>query len=152
MPLASMAQQNQTVVKPEFRRFQQFDEVSAKQNSRKLTVGDVTMTIYPTMGARIMSLTYKGQEVISQLRAPESFGSTFWISPQKEWNWPPVREFDKSAYQVEEHDGRLVMTSEVSPRLSKESSGISPTKLTRTVRSMPTARAGMLIVITVCCC
>ena len=118
MPLASMAQQNQTVVKPEFRRFQQFDEVSAKQNSRQLTVGDVTMTIYPTMGARIMSLTYKGQEVISQLRAPESFGSTFWTSPQKEWNWPPVREFDKSAYQVEEHDGRLVMTSEVSPRLN----------------------------------
>ena len=84
---------------------------------QQLTVGDVTMTISPEKGARILSLQYKGQEVISQLTAPESFGSTFWTSPQKEWNWPPVREFDKMPYQVEEHDGRLIMTSEVSHRL-----------------------------------
>ena len=84
---------------------------------QQLTVGDVTMTISPEKGARILSLQYKGQEVISQLTAPESFGSTFWTSPQKEWNWPPVREFDKMPYQVEEHDGSLIMTSEVSRRL-----------------------------------
>ena len=84
---------------------------------RQLTVGDVTMTVSPEKGGRILSLQYKGQEIISQLTAPESFGSTFWTSPQKEWNWPPVREFDKMPYQVEEHDGRLVLTSEVSRRL-----------------------------------
>ncbi len=84
---------------------------------RLLTVGDVTMTISPEKGGRILSLQYKGQEVISQLTAPESFGSTFWTSPQKEWNWPPVREFDKMPYQVEEREGRLIMTSEVSRRL-----------------------------------
>ena len=97
--------------------FQQLDDFRAKQSSRKLTIGDVTMTIYPTKGAKIMSLKYKNQEVISQQTAPESFGSTFWTSPQKEWNWPPVQEFDKGVYQVEERDGRLIMTSEVSPRL-----------------------------------
>ena len=97
--------------------FEQLDDFRAKQSSRKLTIGDVTMTIYPTKGAKIMSLKYKNQEVISQQTAPESFGSTFWTSPQKEWNWPPVQEFDKGVYQVEERDGRLIMTSEVSPRL-----------------------------------
>ena len=84
---------------------------------QQLTVGNVTMTISPEKGAKILSLQYKGQEVISQLTAPESFGSTFWTSPQKEWNWPPVREFDKMPYQVEERDGSLILTSEVSPRL-----------------------------------
>ena len=84
---------------------------------QQFTVGDVTMTISPEKGAKILSLQYKGQEVISQLTAPESFGSTFWTSPQKEWNWPPVREFDKMPYQVEERDGSLIMTSEVSRRL-----------------------------------
>ena len=64
-----------------------------------------------------MSLKYKDREVISQSKAPESFGSTFWTSPQKEWNWPPVPEFDKLPYTVEERDGRLIMTSEPSPRL-----------------------------------
>ena len=89
----------------------------AAMAQQQLTVGDVTMTISPEKGAKILSLQYKGQEVISQLTAPESFGSTFWTSPQKEWNWPPVREFDKMPYQVEEHDGSLIMTSEVSRRL-----------------------------------
>ena len=84
---------------------------------RQLTVGDITMTVSPEKGGKTLSLQYKGQEIISQLKAPESFGSTFWTSPQKEWNWPPVREFDKMPYQVEEHDGRLVLTSEVSRRL-----------------------------------
>ena len=84
---------------------------------QQLAVGDVTMNINPKQGARIISLQYKGQEVISQLKAPESFGSTFWTSPQKEWYWPPVKEFDKMPYQVEERDGHLVMTSEMSQRL-----------------------------------
>ena len=84
---------------------------------QQLSVGDVTMTINPEKGARILSFQYKGLEVISQLTAPESFGSTFWTSPQKEWNWPPVREFDKMPYQVEQRDGRLIMTSEMSQRL-----------------------------------
>jgi para-nitrobenzyl esterase len=104
--------------------FQQLDDFRAKQNSKKLKSGDVTMTIYPTKGAKIMSLKYKDQEVISQQTAPESFGSTFWTSPQKEWNWPPVQEFDKGEYQVEvipspsgEQESGFVMTSEVSPRL-----------------------------------
>ena len=89
----------------------------AVQSQTEVKVGDVTMIVNPAKGAKIMSLKYKDKEVISQSRFPESFGSTFWTSPQKEWNWPPVQEFDKGAYQVEEHDNRLVMTSEVSPKL-----------------------------------
>ena len=80
-------------------------------------VGELTMTIDAQRGGKILSLKYKDQEVISQSRFPESFGSTFWTSPQKEWNWPPVPEYDKGAYTVEQKDGSLVMTSQVSPRL-----------------------------------
>ena len=97
--------------------FQQLDDFRARQSSKQLKAGDVTLTIYPTKGAKIMSLKYKDQEIISQQTAPESFGSTFWTSPQKEWNWPPVQEFDKGVYQVEERDGHLIMTGEVSPKL-----------------------------------
>ena len=87
------------------------------QDSKQLTVGDVTMTVYPQQGAKIMSLTYKGKEIISQSKRPEAFGSTFWTSPQKEWNWPPVSEFDKQPYTLEERDGKIIMTSPVSARL-----------------------------------
>ena len=82
-----------------------------------LTTGKMTMTINAEKGAKIISLKYADQEVISQSTRPESFGSTFWTSPQKEWNWPPVPEYDKMAYSVEQRDGQLVMTSGVSYRM-----------------------------------
>jgi len=90
---------------------------TADQVEKQITVGDVIMTINPQKGGKILSLKYKDQEVISQSPRPEAFGSTFWTSPQKEWNWPPVSEFDKQPYTVEERDGRLIMTSEPSARL-----------------------------------
>jgi len=80
--------------------------------------GDVTMTINIEKGGKILSLKYQDKEVLSQSRWPESFGSTFWTAPQKEWNWPPVQEFDKQAYTIQKkEDDRLVITSPVSQRL-----------------------------------
>lgn len=80
--------------------------------------GPVAMTVDAAKGGKILSLKYQDKEVISQLRWPESFGSTFWTSPQKEWNWPPVPEFDKQAYKVEHHDdARLIISSPVCERL-----------------------------------
>ena len=80
--------------------------------------GDVTMTIDASKGGKILSLRYQNKEVLSQSRWPESFGSTFWTSPQKEWNWPPVPEFDKMPYSVEHHDAsRLTIHSQMSQRL-----------------------------------
>ena len=90
---------------------------AAMAQTKEVKIGDVTMTITPEKGAKITSLKYQDQEVISQLRWPESFGSTFWTSPQKEWNWPPVFELDKGVYEVVEKDGHLVMTSPVSEKL-----------------------------------
>ena len=83
-----------------------------------LRVDDATMTVDPARGGKILSLKYQEQEVLSQSRFPESFGSTFWTSPQKEWNWPPVAEFDKQLYEVVQcADGRLTISSPVSERL-----------------------------------
>jgi hypothetical protein len=77
--------------------------------------GEVTMTI-DTNGGKILSFKYGDKEAISQTTFPNSFGSTFWTSPQKEWNWPPVPEFDRNPYTVE-NGNQFVMTSQVSQRL-----------------------------------
>lgn len=82
-----------------------------------LSNGHLQMVIDAERGAKILSLKYDDQEVISQSRWPESFGSTFWTSPQKEWNWPPVPEIDKQPYTVEKDGKVLRMTSGVSDRL-----------------------------------
>ena len=82
-----------------------------------IEIGNLSMTINGAGGGKILSFKYQDTEVISQSTFPESFGSTFWTSPQKAWNWPPVQEFDKQPYTVEEKGNSLVMTSNVSARL-----------------------------------
>lgn len=80
-----------------------------------IKTGDVSMTV-DTNGGKILSFKYGDAEVISQTQFPNSFGSTFWTSPQREWNWPPVAEYDRMPYTVEVGES-LVMTSEVSARM-----------------------------------
>ena len=72
----------------------------AADNAYLLKCGDMSMVVDAEHGGKIMSLKYHDTEMLSQSRFPESFGSTFWTSPQKEWNWPPVPEFDKNVYRV----------------------------------------------------
>ena len=84
----------------------------------QLKSGNLTMMVDAGKGGKILSLKHGDAELISQSRWPESFGSTFWTSPQKEWNWPPVFEFDKNPYTVEQHsDSTLVIRSQVSEKL-----------------------------------
>ena len=61
----------------------------AQENDEQLVTlknGEVTMTIDVAKGGKILSFRYQDKEMLSQSRWPESFGSTFWTSPQKEWN------------------------------------------------------------------
>ncbi len=80
-------------------------------------VGKIAMRIAAERGGRIISLKYDGTEVLSQLTFPNMYGSTFWTSPQSEWNWPPVREHDAMPYEVEKTDNSIVMTSQLSKKL-----------------------------------
>lgn len=81
-----------------------------------LSIGQITMTIDEN-GGKISSLKYGDKEVINQTKAPNQYGSTFWTSPQKEWNWPPVTEFDTAPYVVTQKDGKLIMASQISTKL-----------------------------------
>ncbi len=94
------------------------DPVITKMGESKycVQVGNVSMTIDAAAGAKILSYKYKDSEIISQSPMREAFGSTFWTSPQKEWNWPPVQEYDKAAYTVEQTPTSLIMTGQVSQR------------------------------------
>lgn len=86
------------------------------ESKYRIKTGNLSMIIDAAGGAKIRSFKYKDAEVISQSPMRESFGSTFWTSPQKEWNWPPVAEYDKLPYTVEQTSTSLVMTGQVSPK------------------------------------
>jgi hypothetical protein len=84
----------------------------------EIKAGKVKMKVSAKEGGKIMSYKYDDVEMLSQLRMQNQYGSTFWTSPQKEWNWPPVTEFDRGAYTVESDDSKqLVLTSQVARKL-----------------------------------
>ena len=92
-------------------------EIQALENSQySITSADVTLVIDAAKGGKILSFKYKDQEVLNQGRFPNSFGSTFWTSPQAQWNWPPVPEYDTKPYTAEVKDNVLVLTGEKSER------------------------------------
>ena len=79
-----------------------------------LNAGDVTMTVDAAHGGKIVSFRLGEAEVLNQGRMPNSFGSTFWTSPQREWNWPPVAEYDTKPFQAEVNGFTLLLTGEKS--------------------------------------
>ena len=97
-----------------------------------LSVQDLTMTVDAAHGGKILSFKLGEQEVIAQNPAanapapaegqpprrrffnPNSYGSTFWTSPQAEWNWPPVPEYDSKPYEAEATADAIVLTGQVS--------------------------------------
>ena len=82
----------------------------------RICLDETTMTIDAQHGGKILSFKLGEAEVLNQGRFPNSFGSTFWTSPQAEWNWPPVAEYDTKPFSAEIRDGSLVLTGEKSER------------------------------------
>ncbi len=101
--IGSLALSAQTVNNPE-------------EGKYSVSVGDVTLTVDASRGGKIVSFKYQDKEVLSTTRMPNSFGSTFWTSPQSEWNWPPVPEYDTKPFNVEVKDNSLILTGNKSER------------------------------------
>ena len=103
-----------------------------------LSVQDLSMTVDAGHGGKILSFKLGEQEVIAQNAAaapqpaqgegqprrrwvnPNSYGSTFWTSPQAEWNWPPVPEYDSLPYTAEITDGPVKVVDVAIPALVLE--------------------------------
>ncbi len=81
-----------------------------------ITSGDMSLRVNAATGGKILSFKYKDTEVLSQTRFPNSFGSTFWTSPQAQWNWPPVAEYDTKPYEASVQDGVLTLIGQKSER------------------------------------
>lgn len=81
-----------------------------------VSVGETALVVDAAQGGKVLSYKYKDSEIISQSAFPNSFGSTFWTSPQVEWNWPPVPEYDSMPYEAEIKDGALLLTGQVSEK------------------------------------
>ncbi|WP_018606744.1 hypothetical protein [Uliginosibacterium gangwonense] len=84
-------------------------------NSKHLVLqaGNLSMAIDPMVGARIVSFALESSELLTPASVHANYGSTFWDSPQTNWNWPPRAALDAKPYAVAQGKGWVELTSEV---------------------------------------
>jgi hypothetical protein len=61
--------------------------------------GETELEVDGALGGRITRFSLAGRNVLTGPEVNDlNFGSTFWISPQAQWGWPPPVEHDSAAY------------------------------------------------------
>lgn len=93
-----------------------------------IKVHNLAMEIDPALGARITTLKLDGKNFLTGKEINNSmWGSTFWPSPQADWNWPPSPELDNKPYTAVVENNILKMVSQKDPKfgwvVTKEFSG-----------------------------
>jgi hypothetical protein len=79
----------------------------------RIKLQNQTLEINPAIGGRITSLQLDGKDFLTGKTVNDfNWGSTFWISPQSDWNWPPSAEIDNKPYSAKVEAGELIMVSQ----------------------------------------
>ncbi|WP_439583432.1 DUF4380 domain-containing protein [Dyadobacter bucti] len=103
-----------------------------KGGKYSISLGDQRLEIDPATGGRVTSLLLHGRDFLTDSTVNNfNWGSTFWLSPQSDWNWPPSAEIDNKPYTVQVAGKTISMTSAKDPgtglTVTKEISGDAKT-------------------------
>lgn len=81
-----------------------------------LTSGDVSFSIDPSVGGRILTFEINGFDFLTGKSVnQDNYGSTLWPSPQSDWSWPPPAILDAGEYNVESKSDPVMMMSKIDP-------------------------------------
>jgi hypothetical protein len=79
---------------------------------------DLLVSVDPAKGGRITSVKLGAKEFLLTKELNKfSYGSTFWPSPQSDWNWPPPFNLDQAPYEVVDSIDHLVLKSKPDTKL-----------------------------------
>jgi hypothetical protein len=94
-----------------------FREVVREKNYL-VEFGPYAVEVDPNEGARIVAFSLDGRSVVvPRLESPEAYGTSFWPSPQRDWQWPPPVELDRRPWRVTGAGASLDLESETAPSL-----------------------------------
>jgi len=79
--------------------------------------GALSVEVDAADGGRIVEFALDGENVLATRAASPQYGSSFWPSPQRDWDWPPPAEFAHLPWQARDDDGTLVLESAVNAAL-----------------------------------
>ena len=93
-------------------------EISQEGSIVTMTRNKLSIEIDTAFGARIISYTYDGTEILSLYdQEGGNWGSTFWTAPQSEWLWPPKPEHDNLAYDLTIDGDAVKLAGDTSSKL-----------------------------------
>lgn len=74
-----------------------------------LACGQTELEVDPALGGRITRFSHGGTDILAGPSHHEMyFGSTFWTSPESDWNQPPPAALDSEPYEVEPGSGPVI--------------------------------------------
>lgn len=82
--------------------------------------GDLEFAVDPAVGGRVVRFSLGGTNILTGPEVvaggtdtlPNMYGSTFWTSPQSDWNWPPETAIDSDAHVARVEGNVLSLSSE----------------------------------------
>ena len=78
--------------------------------------GDMLFEVDSAVAGRIVTFALGGQNVLTPSTAgQDTYGSTFWTSPQSVWNWPPPTEINATTFDSMIEGGFVTLTGPASP-------------------------------------
>jgi len=83
------------------------------------TFGETVLAVDAAKAGRIVTCALAGRNILTTPKNSEdnNWGSTFWTSPQSDWNWPPPPELDPNPYSARLDGGALVLEGATIPAL-----------------------------------
>lgn len=83
------------------------------------TFGDTVFAVDAATAGRIATFSLAGKNILTAARGSDdnNWGSTFWPSPQSDWNWPPPAQIDPGPYAARVQGTSLVLESPTFPGL-----------------------------------
>jgi hypothetical protein len=81
--------------------------------------GDTVFAVDAAVAGRIVTCALAGKNILTRAKHREdnNWGSTFWTSPQSDWNWPPPAEMDPNPYRARLDGNTLVVEGTPMPAL-----------------------------------
>jgi len=74
-------------------------QVQENDSLVSITKDQYQISLSKKYGGRVASLKLNGEEFLYTSNPEGNWGSTFWVSPQAIWFWPPPKGFDQVPYQ-----------------------------------------------------
>lgn len=89
-----------------------------RQNNYRIESSDLAIEVDPADGGRIVEFSHRGVSVVlDRATSPGAYGSSFWTSPQSDWQWPPPLELDQAAWSPQVSNRSLILKSKTIEKL-----------------------------------